>query len=84
MKQIIHIGLQQLTQKVIWKEIKSNIYIFLSESDLKMSHCSDVQIYIFCNIANMHTFYMYLFIYLFILIWAVNAHLNMLAWMCNL
>ncbi len=42
MKQIIHIGLQQLTQKVI--EIKSNLYLFyfLSESDLK-SHI--VQMY---------------------------------------
>ncbi len=47
MKKIIHIGLQQLTQKVI--EIKSNLYLFyfLSESDLKMSHCSDVQIRFF-------------------------------------
>ncbi len=60
-KKIIHIGLQQLTQKVIEKKLNK---FFLLECDLKMLHCSDVQMYFFCNIANMHTFYIYLFIYL--------------------
>ncbi len=80
MKKIIHIGLQQLTQKVIEKKL-NQIYIYyifflFSESDLKMSHCSDVQIYFFCNIANMQTFYIIIYLLFFL---AVNPHLNMLA-----
>ncbi len=66
MKKIIHIGLQELTQKVIEKKLNQiyiyiYIFFFLSESDLKMSHCSDVQMYFFCNISNMHKFFIYLF-----------------------
>ncbi len=78
MKKIIHIGLQQLTQKVI--EIKSNLYLFyfLSESDLKMSHCSDVQISFFSAILPICIHFTFC-IYIYFLILAVNAHLNMLA-----
>ncbi len=66
MKKIIHIGLQQLTQKVIENKL-NQIYIyiyflfFFSESDVKMSHCSDVQFFVFLQYCQ----YVYILHFLF-------------------
>ncbi len=47
MTKIINIGLQQLTQKVIENKL-NQIYIYIYfYRKVKMSHCSDVQMYFF-------------------------------------